>query len=291
MARLAIAGAVLAGLLVLPSVAAAGGEPKGYHGTLTIDQRYLKDVPAGSSMTYRLHARYSVSGRRQHPYGAQRGWVYSLAGGGNQTLDMKLDLHRADSSGTRSLVADWHGAGRWTKHSGQVAVLNVFGRQFGVSVDLNLPPKSIPLSVTSEERDVLPTDDGTTCTFGSGVSDSRIWVEDPCSDDFRTLSIPKGTAVNVYSLLSEGDPIYHECRGPRVSIRRFNGFCGSAKHNGRIHFTHREVWPHSLDYPFIPWRDQDAAFHAQEAANFFFQPSEWPQFPLQTTYKLDLRPG
>ena len=67
MGRLALAAA-LAGLLALPAAAPARGEPKGYRGTLVIDQRALPGaVPSGSSMSYRFHARYSVSGRRQAP--------------------------------------------------------------------------------------------------------------------------------------------------------------------------------------------------------------------------------
>lgn len=280
------------GLLALPAAALARGEPKGYHGTLVIDQAPGPGALAGgSTMSYRFHARYSVSGRRQAPFGAQRGWVFSLGGRGKQALEYKVDLHKADSAGTYSHVADWHGTGRWTKHSGQVAVLNVFGRSYALRVDLNLDPKTIPLSVTSDERDVLPTDEGTQCLFHGGLSDSKIFADDPCEGRNQTVSIPRGTAVNPYSLLSEGDPHFRDCRGPRVGIRDFNGWCGVAKRGGRIHVTHKNVWVHPLDYPFIPWRDQDAALHAQEAAGLFYGPGLWGEFPLRTTYKLDLRPG
>jgi hypothetical protein len=247
-------------------------------------------VPSGSSMNYRFHARYSLSGRRQAPYGAQRGGVYSLAGAGKQALEYRVDLHRTDSGNTYAHVLDWHGSGRWTKHSGQVLVLNVFGRRFGVRVDLNLPPKTIPLSVSSEETDVLTTENGT-CVFRGGLSGPKITVDDPCEDRFQSLTIPKGTAVNVYSLLSEGDPRGGTCRGPRVGIRNFNGWCGVAKRNGRILATHRNVWAHPLDYPFIPWRDQDAALDAEEAAGLFYGPGLWGEFALQTTYRLELTPS
>jgi hypothetical protein len=42
MARLAIFAA-LAGLLILPAAALASGEPKGYRGTLVIDQSGLRE--------------------------------------------------------------------------------------------------------------------------------------------------------------------------------------------------------------------------------------------------------
>jgi hypothetical protein len=290
MARLAIAAAGLAGLLVLPATALAR-EPSSYRGTLVIDQRPLPGaVPAGSSMSYRFHARYAVTGRRQEPFGVKRGGEYSLAGQGNQTLAYKADLHRADTGDTFAHLADWHGEGRWTKHSGQVAVLNIFGRRLSLIVDLNLPPKTIPLSVSSEETDVGTTENGT-CVFRGGLSGSTISVNDPCSDRFQSVSIPKGTAVNPYSLLSEGDPRVRDCRGPRVQVRIFNGFCSVAKRSGRIHATHKNVWLHSVDYPFIPWRDQDAAFDAQEAAGLFYGPFLWGEFALRTTYVLDLRPA
>lgn len=63
-----------------------------------------------------------------------------------------------------------------------------------------------------------------------------------------------------------------------------------AKRSGRIVATHKNVWAHSLDYPFIPWRDQDAAFDAQEAAGLFYGPGIWGEFGLLTTYRLVLTP-
>lgn len=287
----AIAAVALAGLLTLPATAHARGEPRSYRGTLVIDQKPLAGgLPSDSSMSYRFHARYTVGARRVDPLRPQRGGQYSLAGRGNQTLAYKVDLHSTSSGDSLAHVADWHGAGRWTKHSGQVALLNVFGRRFAMTVDLNLPPKTIPLSVSSEETDVFTTENGT-CLFRGGLSGSRIWVENACEEDFRSVTIPKGTAVNPYSLLSEGDPRFGFCRGPKVSIRDFNGFCGMAKPGRRIRFTHTHVWGRPLDYPFIPWADQDAAVDAQEAAGLFYGPGLWGEFALRTTYKVDLRPG
>ena len=51
----------------------------------------------------------------------------------------------------------------------------------------------------------MTTENGT-CVFRGGLSGSRISVEDPCSDRIQSLTVPKGTAVNPYSLLSEGAP-------------------------------------------------------------------------------------
>jgi hypothetical protein len=291
MAALAIAAVALAGLLTLPATALARAGPRSYRGTLVIDQKPLAGgLPGGSSMSYRFHARYTVSARRTDPFHPQRGGQYSLAGRGHQTLAYKADLHMTSSGDTYAHVADWHGSGIWTKHSGQVALLNIFGRRLSLIVDLNRPPKTIPLSVSSEETDVSTTENGT-CVFRGGLSGSTIWVDDPCEERSQSVPIPEGTAVNPYSLLSEGDPHYRTCRGPRVGIRDFNGFCGVAKPSGRIRATHTNVWTHPVDYPFIPWRDQDAALDAQEAAGLFYGASLWGQFALRTTYKLNLRPG
>jgi hypothetical protein len=287
-----------AAVLMLPAVATAAGEPRHYHGTITIDQAPVKGTtPTGdSSMSYRFHARYIVSARKRRPFRPQRNGLYSFAGTGNQTLDYHADLHGQsstdDSISTYANVADWHGSGRYTKHSGQVAYMVLFGRQFSFTVDLNLPPGTIPLSVSSLETDFF-SDPTLTCTAHYGQTGSTISIDDPCSSRSQTVTIPVRTRIRPYSLLSEGDPAYGFCRGPKASIRDFNGFCGRTKPSGRIHSVHSEVWEHPVDYPFYPWEDQADAGDAQEAAGAAYGPRTelWGMFALRTTYTVDLRPG
>jgi hypothetical protein len=187
-------------------------------------------------------------------------------------------------------VIDWHGSGRWTRRSGQVAYVQVLGRRFAAVVDLGLTRGTIPLSVSSESTYVSLTDEGTPCTTRTGLDGSRLWVEDPCSSRSQSVTIPVRTRVSPYALMSEGDPRYRICRGPGNSVRNFNGFCGSTGPGGRIRATHTTVWVHPADVPFSPWEDEGAALDAQVEAGLFLLPYGTFSVAIRTTYKLDLRP-
>jgi hypothetical protein len=282
------------GLLPAPVSALASGEPRSYHGTIEIDQAPVTGTtPTGnSSMSYRFHARYTVSARRTRPFRPQRGGQYSFAGRGNQTLDYHADLHAQGSQTVYSNVADWHGSGTYTKHSGQVAYMNLFGKRFSLIVDLNRRPGTIPLSVSSLESEFF-SDETLTCNARFGQSGSVISIEDPCEDRFQTVTIPVRTRIRPYSLLSEVDANYRFCAGPKVTVRDFNGFCGRAKRSGRIHSTHTEVADHGTDYPFYPWEDQAAALDAELAAGAGYGPRSevWGGFALRTRFTVNLRPG
>ncbi|MEA2462054.1 MAG: hypothetical protein QOH90_2231, partial [Actinomycetota bacterium] len=65
MARLAIAVAVASGLLTLPALALARGEPRAFHGTLEITKTGLpRSLPQGSSASFRFHALYTIHSQR-----------------------------------------------------------------------------------------------------------------------------------------------------------------------------------------------------------------------------------
>jgi hypothetical protein len=279
-------GALL-GALLLPATAFA--LPRFYHGTLTIDQKPLSVMlPENSSVTYKFHARYALTARlaRRDPHYALR--YYSFRGAGNQSFAYNASLHETTSLGTNDYVADWHGEGRWTRRSGQILILYRAGRNFAVEVDLNLPPKTIPLSVTSDERDVSTTEDGT-CVLHAGMHGATAFKDNPCSSTSDSRTVPHGMAVNPYNLLDDRDPRYRNCRGTKRSQRLFNGFCGKTKPSGRIHMTHTNVWEHSLDFPFAPWRDDNAAFDPNYG--YPFSAGGWGQFAVATRIAVDLKPG
>lgn len=249
-------------------------------------------LPSGeSSLSYSFHARYVVSARRaRHVFANRRGAEYPIIGRGNQTLAYRAHLHEGSATRSEDHVIDWHGSGAWTRHSGDVAVLNVFGRQFSLIIDLNLGPGTIPLAVSSEDTYVDTTDEGT-CILRGGQDGSRIWVDDPCAGRVQSVNIPVRTRVNTYALLSDENFRGGVCRGPRVPVREFNGFCGVAKPNGRLRWTHTTVWAHPTDYPFRPWEDEFAAGQAQDRAGLSYGATGLGVFGLRTTYTIDLRPG
>jgi hypothetical protein len=288
----AIAALTVMGMLALPALAGAAGEPRWYHGTVQIDQARVGPMPVSdSSMTYSFHALYTVRGRRTRPFSrAFPGGQYALRGSGNQTFAYQANLHTTGSNTTYDNVADWHGSGRWTKGHGNVGLLNVFGRRFSISAGPELPPGTIPLSVESRETQVF-ADDTQSCLAHFGQTGSTLFGDDTCAASIGTVTIPVRTRVNPFALLSEGDPRFAKCPGTNVSVRHFNGFCGSAKRGGRIRGTHVNVWPHAVDYPFYPWEDQAAALDAERVAGAFYGPGTWGDIALRTTFKIDLRPG
>ena len=287
----AVAWLSVVGLLLFGTANAAADQPRSYRGTIVVEQAPVPgSLPTGeSSLSYSFRARYSVSGRRRKPFGVQRGGVYSVAGSGNQTLAFRARLHRAFTSQTEDHVIDWHGSGRWTRRSGQVAYVNLFGRRFSAVVDLGLKP-TIPLSVSSEATYVSTTEEGTTCVTRGGLDGSRVWVEAPCESRSQSVTIPVRTRIAPYALLSEDDPRFRTCAGPRTSVRVFNGFCGRTKPGGRIRATHTTVWEHPADVPFSPWADEGAAQDAQANAGLFHLSSGTFAFGIRTTYKFDLKP-
>jgi hypothetical protein len=283
----ALALGALIGALLLPATASA--LPRFYHGTLEIDQKPQQvTLPENSSVTYTFHARYAVTARlaRKDPQSPSR--YYSFQGAGNQSFAYTANLHKTTSAGTNDYVADWHGHGRWTRRSGQVLILFRAGRNFAVDVDLNFRPKTIPLSVTSDETDVSTTEDGT-CVLRLGMHGATAFRDDPCSSDTSSTTVPHGMAVNPYNLLDDRDPRYRNCRGLKRSQRLFNGFCGVTKPSGRIHMTHTNVWEHELDFPFAPWRDDDAAFDPNYG--YPFAGGTWGPFAIVTRIAVDLKPG
>lgn len=280
-------GAVI-GLLVVPALALASGEPRFYHGTLEIDQRPLKtSFPEGSSVAYAFHARYTIAGRlaSKEPHDTLR--YYSLAGPGNQHFAYAANLHMTTDIGTRDFGADWHGDGRWTKH-GQVVVLQMLGRHFLADVDLGFGAKTIPLSVTSDEMDVS-TSDRQTCVFRAGMHGATAFSDDSCAPPPKSTTVPHGMAVNPYTLLDERDGRYRICPGVKRTVRLFNGLCGKTKRSGRIHITRTNVFAHSLDFPFHPWRDDDAAFDPNYG--YPFGELGWGAFEIATKLTLNLKPG
>jgi hypothetical protein len=288
-----VASLTLVLLVAAPGAASAAGEPRSYHGTLQVDQVPVKaSLPTGaSSMSYRFHALYRLGARRVRPFRPTRGGQYPLIGRGNQTFAYRADLHMQSAHTDWGNVADWHGSGKWTKHSGNIALLNLFGHRFSVKVDLGRPPATIPLSVNSRETDLF-SDEYMTCLSHFGQSGSTISVDDPCEERTQTFTVPVRTRVNPYQLFSEGNPISGTCTGPRVTIRDFNGFCGRTKPDGRIHATHSTVWgDYPVDYPFRPWEDVPAAEDAQAAAGLFYGAGNWSTFAVRTTYRINLTPG
>lgn len=277
--------------LSLGAANAGADQPRFYRGTIVVEQAPVAgSVPTGqSSLSYSFRARYTVRGRRRKPFAPQRGGVYSLAGSGNQTLAFRAHLHRAFASQTEDHVIDWHGSGRWTRRSGQVAYVNLFGRRFSAVVDLGLT-QTIPLSVSSEATYVSNTEEGTTCVTRGGLDGSRLWVEAPCESRSQSVTIPVRTRISPHALMSEANPRFRSCRGLRTTVREFNGFCGKTRSGGRIRATHTTVWEHPADVPFSPWEDQGAAEDAQADAGLFHLSSGTFMFDIRTTYRFDLKP-
>lgn len=247
-----------------------------------------------ASASYRFHALYRVSGKRIRRPAGLTGAEYLLTGRGNQTFAYSVNLNdTADPNNTRRNVADWHGSGAWRRNGGNIAILDVNGRRFALTMDVGLSgrPATIPLAVSSEETD-FSTDDTQTCNGRYGQSGSTISVASDCASDFRSLTIPVRTAINPQALLGDEDPAFRTCRGTKTSIRDYNAFCGSAKRNGRIRRAYSHIIARPLDYPFRPFEDVSAALDAQIAAGLFNGPMGWwGELVLRSTFTVDLKPG
>jgi hypothetical protein len=291
-----VATVALAGLLALPAAASASKrEPKHYHGTVVVHQAPVPGtLPHGSSSaSYRFHARYKVSGKKRRPPYGRKGAEYALIGRGSQALAYRADLNdTANPNNTHANVADWHGSGALTRHSGNVAVLDVTGKRFAFAIALlgYSGHGTIPLALSSQETDFF-SDDTMSCTTRVGQSGSTLKVDDPCSSDFRSLTVPTSTSINPDVLLHDL-PLNRVCRGTKAVVRFDEGFCGSAKGSGRIHRVYKTTISRPLDYPFNPWEDQDAAFDAQANAGLSYGSlGTWGELVIRTTFTVDLKPG
>lgn len=284
--HLALVTVALVGLLALPA-SASSKAPGTYRGTIEIDQVPVRGtLPTGeSSASYHFHALYSVSGRRVPAY-RRPGVQYPLTGRGNQTFAYSANLKSTESS-EWTHVSDWHGSGAWTRRSGNVAVLDVASRRFALAIALELRPGSIPLAVSSEGRSV-----STDCITRWGQSGSTIWDTGDCGDSPRSLDVPVATAINPDVLLRADALPGGVCRGTRTVVRGDYGHCGPVERSGTIRRVYRTVVEFPLDYPFRPWKDEDAAFDAMEAANQFIGPlGLWGSLVIRTTFAVNLKPG
>jgi hypothetical protein len=295
---LAGAAVALAGLLMLPAGASARRhEPRSYHGTIVLNQ--TAPVPGtfhssgNSSVSYRFHARYKVSGKRKRAPRGRKGSEYALIGRGRQVLAYRANLSdTGNPNNTRASVEDWHGSGVWGKHDGAIGFLNVAGKRFAFGMGVGLFGRgTLPLSVSSQETDFF-TDDTQTCHSTSGQSGSTIMESDDCSGS-RTLTIPVSTSITPDALLQDNTPQTYVCPGTKKVQRAYNGFCGSAKGSGRIHpRAYKTTISRPLDYPFSPWEDEAAAGDAQANAGFSFKGAGgWGDLIIRTTFTIDLKPG
>jgi hypothetical protein len=293
MGRLALAAA-LAGLLVLPATAPAGGEPRSYRGTLVLDQTPVRsELPTGeSSASYSFHARYKVSGKRGRPFIRGSGYQYLLTGRGNQAFAFKMDMHdTADPNNTRHEAENWHGSGVWPKSNGNIAFLNQRGRHFSVTLDLGNSgrPATIPLSV-HREASTFHSEPEFSCTGRWGQDGQRVYATSECAFSPGEGTVPVATAINPHALLYDQDGSFSICPGLRGSVRDYHGFCGTASRGGRLKATYHHVIGPPLDYPFWPFADEAKARDFEIDSGIGVGATNmWGSIVLRTTIKLDLR--
>jgi hypothetical protein len=292
---LTIAALALAGF-ALPATASAAS-PRTYKGTVVVDQAPVTGtLPKGSSSaSYSFHASYAVTAKRVRLLRGGKVAQYIVTGRGPQALSYKVNLSdKSGSNTTHANVADWHGSGAWTKRSGNIAVLDVAGKRFGVQMDLGLSgvhPGTIPLAVSSQETDVTVTEE-MTCTSKSSQSGSTLTASDSCaSHNDLTVTVPVRTTINPHALLGQ-DPHNRVCPGTKSVVTLYNGFCGSAKGGGRIRPVYKTTTGLPLDYPFSPFEDDSAARDAMVSAGLVYASlGTWGTLVLRTTFTVDLKPG